>query len=361
MIHCTLVESRMVKGGAEYVYWRAQWYENGKQRSSLLARANGPKAISRRDATKLLRAFEKDYRAKSAGDGETLASFEEMYFDLRPDMNERTATLYRQTFARLRAAFGDDRKLTAIDKADAKRWEVAMRKKLKPATARLHIRNAKSLFGTSSTGAIGLELIDANPFVLLKSGSVAGAKGHLSEADSEKVRLELSPAHRVPFVLARYCGLRIASEGPLLTWDRVGFATRRLLVIDKKRSRVEDDRPEYQVRERTVLLDPRAEPDLLAAWELRERDDGPVVTVSLQRLFKAIQRAARRAGVPKWPKTLQTLRQSAETDWRATKPDHVVEEWMGHSDAIGRKHYASVDERWYAAEPQKEIVNEPAQ
>lgn len=343
----TLTEATTTKNGTRYEYWRAQWYENGEAKTKQLARKNGPNGISRREAMKLVRAHAAELESKRIDGGHTLATFEAMYFRLRPDMNERTAELYRQTFARLRATFGDNRQLAGISKADAKEWEASMRATLSPATTRLHIRNAKSLFGATSTGAIGLELVDANPFVLLKGGSVAGAKNHLAEADAEKVRLELSPAHRVPFVLARYCGLRIASEGPLLTWDRVSFDKRRMLVIDKKRSRVEDDRPEFQVRERTVRLDPRAEGDLLAAWELRERDDGLVVTVSLERLHVAIQRAARRAQVPEWPKTLQTLRQSAENDWRAKYPVHVVEEWMGHADSVGRRNYASVDERWY--------------
>ena len=355
MIHPTLVESRTVKGGVEYVYWRAQWYENGEQRSVSIARANGPDGISRREAKKLMPAKV----AEAVKDGNlstaTLAGLEAMYFRLRPDMNERTAALYRQTFKRLRDTFGDGKLIASIGKADAKEWEASMRLTLSPAATRLHIRNAKALFGSSSTGAIGLELIDANPFVLLKSGSVAGTKSHVSEADAEKVRLELSPAHRVPFVLARYCGLRTPSETATLTWNRIVFDKLRIVVIDRKRSRVEDDRPEFQVRERVVLRAPRAEPDLLAAGERRDRDDSPVVTVNQdpKHLHRAIQAATLRAGLPTWPKTLQTLRQSAENDWRSRYPVHVVEEWMGHADSVGRRNYASVDERWYVSNPEQ--------
>ena len=335
-------------------YYFAWWYDrNGKRKKEGI----GPKRDwSKKDAQaqcdEIAKKLFRDPTKRSGTKGITLSQFQGVYFSNRPDMGVRTKQLYEQTFKRLLDHFGDI-PIRRIDRGEAKKFEAALKKTLGIPTVRLHIRNAKALFGASENGAVGLEYLDASPFIAIKSGSVAGDKGYLSEADAEKVREELSPAHRVPFVLARYCGLRILSEGPLLTWDRVDFGKRRMLVIDKKRSRVEDDRPEMRVRERHVLIDARAEADLLAAWELRERDDGPVVTVSLDpKLFhRAIQRAAKRAQVKVWPKTLQTLRQSCENDWRPLYPDHVVEEWMGHSDGVGRKHYASVDDRWYESQP----------
>lgn len=44
----------------------------------------------------------------------------------------------------------------------------------------------------------------------------------------------------------------------------------------------------------------------------------------------------------KWPRLMQNLRASRETELLAEHPIHVVCAWMGHSAIVGQKHYAKV-------------------
>jgi hypothetical protein len=54
------------------------------------------------------------------------------------------------------------------------------------------------------------------------------------------------------------------------------------------------------------------------------------------------------AGPTVWPKLIQNLRASCETDWLDDgNPAHVVARWIGHSVKIQNDHYAQVDDHHF--------------
>ena len=255
----------------------------------------------------------------------------------------RTRETYKQTKARLVKQFGATIPLAEITPAGAKEWEAAMRTEgLGVATVRFHCRNAKAIAGE----AVRQELIVRDPFRHLASAAVAGAKVYVSVADALKVIDKLPDwRYRALFALCRFGGLRSTSETHLLTWDRVLWEGSRLLVEAPKTTRRNDAEPST----RFVPITPTLAPFLR---EAEKAGVGPLVLPALTAdpkiLHRRVEAAAIAAGVKPWPKVLQALRQSCETDWLAQHPAHVCAAWIGHSVAVQSKHYATVHEADFA-------------
>ena len=52
-----------------------------------------------------------------------------------------------------------------------------------------------------------------------------------------------------------------------------------------------------------------------------------------------LERIITKAGHKPWPRLLQNLRASCETDWVEKYPAHVVAPWLGHSPKVAAQHY----------------------
>ncbi len=52
-----------------------------------------------------------------------------------------------------------------------------------------------------------------------------------------------------------------------------------------------------------------------------------------------LERIIKKAGHAPWPRLLQNLRASCETDWVEKYPSHVVAKWLGHSPKVAAQHY----------------------
>ena len=52
-----------------------------------------------------------------------------------------------------------------------------------------------------------------------------------------------------------------------------------------------------------------------------------------------LERIITKAGHTPWPRLLQNLRASCETDWVEKYPAHVVAPWLGHSPKVAAQHY----------------------
>jgi integrase len=328
-------------------YWFAWWYDAaGKRREKGLGRCRD---TPRRDALKLCDQLAEDFaiepRKRSRVDGPSIESFRAMYLELRPTMSPATRENVEQAFALLALHLGETTPIGKITERRAVEFRNAIGDGRKLATVRKIIRTVKAIFGEREHGAVGLKLIADNPFRLLDSASVAGVKGHVIDDDVRRVMAELPPHLRPVLALARWGGLRVPSEVEGLRWADIAWQARRFVVADRKRSRVEQGLE----AQRTVMLDPRLEAALLEARELappRTELVCPALPHKLE-LAELVRAAQARAGVEKWPKLFQRLRQSCENDWREKYPAHVVATWMGHSAAVGERHYASVDERYY--------------
>ena len=51
-----------------------------------------------------------------------------------------------------------------------------------------------------------------------------------------------------------------------------------------------------------------------------------------------LERIIAKAGHEPWPRLLQNLRASCETDWDERYPAHVIAEWLGHSPKVAAEH-----------------------
>ena len=65
-------------------------------------------------------------------------------------------------------------------------------------------------------------------------------------------------------------------------------------------------------------------------------------------LAKPFEKIIEAAGLTVWPKLIQNLRASCETDWLdAGNPAHVVARWIGHSVKVQNDNYAQVDDHHF--------------
>ena len=72
-----------------------------------------------------------------------------------------------------------------------------------------------------------------------------------------------------------------------------------------------------------------------------------IITKSQNNLGRDLQVIVRRARIEPWERTFQVLRQSCESEWAAVYPQHVVSQWLGHSESVSRKHYLVVSDHFY--------------
>ena len=71
-------------------------------------------------------------------------------------------------------------------------------------------------------------------------------------------------------------------------------------------------------------------------------------TESNVNLAKPFEKIIERAGLTVWPKLIQNLRGSCETEWLdAGIPAHVVARWIGHSVKVQNDNYAQVDDHHF--------------
>ncbi|NLX15238.1 MAG: hypothetical protein GXY44_16545 [Phycisphaerales bacterium] len=80
-------------------------------------------------------------------------------------------------------------------------------------------------------------------------------------------------------------------------------------------------------------------------------EGGPerVITISRHNLHRTLQAAVKRAEMTPWPDLFQALRRSCETEWALTYPQHAVSAWLGHSEAVSRRHYLQVPDSLFDA------------
>ena len=150
---------------------------------------------------------------------------------------------------------------------------------------------------------------------------------------------------RLLFALARWGGLRVPSEPRALRWSKhVDFKNNRLLIHVPKKEHL----PGHETRAIPLFPELRA---ALDAWRAEcPHDEDRVIPMALPWLGNYAGMSARRpllaaiakAGVKPWPKLWQNLRVTRVNELRAIYPPHVVNAWMGHTDAIAQAHYTEV-------------------
>lgn len=93
---------------------------------------------------------------------------------------------------------------------------------------------------------------------------------------------------------------------------------------------------------RVVPICPELRALLDEAFELAEPGQTLVVPMAGRKganLRAQMERIITKAGHVPWPRLLQNLRASCETDWVEKYPSHVVAKWLGHSPKVAAQHH----------------------
>ena len=278
-----------------------------------------------------------------------LSKFVDDYITKRTDVKPGTAAWYRRAKGQLVGFFGATRpldRITAEETEDFRRWLTSDRKQGSNTTAKLCCV-AKQFF----RAAVRRKLIAENPFVDMKHLTVQPNRERdyfvtLTEAAAV---LEACPdaEWRLIFALARFGGLRCTSEHMRLRW----------IDIDWERNRFTVHSPKTEHHQgggiRVVPIFPELRPYLEEAFE--QAEEGAEFVVSRYRwagcnLRTAFERIVLNAGLTPWPKLFQNLRATRATELVAAGwPEYKVCKWLGHTEAVAKKHYWQVTDDDYAA------------
>lgn len=313
----------------------------------------------------------KDLAEQAEGETVRLGAFLESYVASRlPDTKESTRLVYGHTKRCLVAFFGPDREMDSVTRGDAerfRRWLQAPKVEDDPQagqglaenTSRRRIGIARQFWNA----AIKDELIPAgrNPFMGLKVSlrreenrfhfvTLAEVKKVLAACPDEQWRLMVA--------LARWGGLRVPSEAVELKLSDVNWAENRITIRSPKTAHHDGKGV------RVIPLFPELRKPLLEAHE--KVPPGEVYFVPRYRGHSAnlrtqFVRIIEDAGLKAWPKPWVNMRATRATELSQNYPGHVVAAWLGHSEAVCRKHYLTVtDDDYVRALGQEDISKVPS-
>ena len=253
-----------------------------------------------------------------------------------------TLKKWKQASNVLNEFFGNKslRDISHDDAAKFRRWLDA--KTLGENGKRTHVSVAKMLFNAAKRR----KLVDENPFEFEKASLVLNRSRdfYLSRTNAMKI-MEACPDNqwRLIFALWRFAALR-KMEIFQLRWEHVLWDQGRMLVTIPKTKHHEG---------KDIRFVPIG--DILPWLEkaFHEAPDGTerVITRFIEtnvNLAKPFEKIIEAAGLTIWPKLIQNLRGSCETDWLdGGNPAHVVARWVGHSVKVQNDNYAQVDDHHF--------------
>jgi integrase len=274
-----------------------------------------------------------------------LGVFIDGYISERSDVKVSTAIVYGQVRKYLVDYFGTDKLLREITPGDVDQWRLYLVNKLglSDNTVRRRTGIAKQYF----RAAVRRKLISENPFDGQKVSVQANRQRDyfVSRAEAQKV-LDACPnaQWRLIFGLARFGGLRCPSEIVRLKWQDIDFEHQRFTVHASKTEHHADGGI------RIVPIFPELKPLFQDAFD--EAKEGAVYCVEKYsgkwtNVGVHLRRIIKQAGIKPWPKLLQNLRSTRETELCESWPEHVVCNWIGNTRAVARKHYLQVTDEHF--------------
>ena len=231
------------------------------------------------------------------------------------------------SLTKLTEKFGQGKDVLSFTRGDALDYQswVALQK-VSAAYQRTLQRYAKQLFAF----AVDHEWILSNPFIKLKSSSLAAENRHyVNEIDSEAL-INACPTigWKVLIGLARYAGIRIPSEIPD-SWNSIDWENRTITILAKK------------TKVRVCPIIPELFKILEEAYALKSTDK--MVEISTCNLRRQFPKIIEKAGLAAWQDLFQTLRRSCATHLISDGfSQHNVAQWLGHSVKVSNEHYLMV-------------------
>ncbi len=242
--------------------------------------------------------------------------------------------------------FGDDRPIADIHKGDAEDFRQWLETKAREVgegeaesglahnTVRRRIGRAKEMF----RAAMKRQLITANPFEDERSAVGANVERQFFVPHEwiEKC-IQVAPCEdwRIMLAFARYSGMR-SHETRIQRWDDIDLPNSQMVIRSNKTP-----------PERACPIFPALMPHLLRAKEYAPDGAEFVQTryTHEQNVLETFRKIIVKAGLKPWPKLMQNLRATRETELLAEFPAKDVSSWLGNSVAVAMKHYAMRTEK----------------
>lgn len=320
--------------------------------------------------TEWLRTIDETLRSRIAKTGlieerksAVLSEYIVAYIDRRVDAKPGTKLKWKATQVQLNAYFGEGRDIRTVTPGDADAFRLMLVDsdtrqggKMMPNTIAKHIKVASLFFNA----ALRDEIISRNPFSGVDCGERKNAeREYFVSRDETRRCIDAAPDSqwRLIIALARYGGLRTPSEMVRLTWDDILWDQDRMIISSPKTERHEGG------ESRVVPIFPELRPYLDESFDLAEQGTVHVITryrgtdSNMRTTFLKI---IKRAGLTAWPKLMQNMRASRQTELEETFPTHVVCKWMGNSPKVAQKHYLQTTDEHFAKAVQNPVQQSAA-
>ena len=302
--------------------------------------------LAAKEHQKLATAGLVEARAERSRQRMTLKAWCDEYIGERSDVKATTSLTYDKARDSLVAFFSESKLIRDIQPEDAKRWRIWLATKgnrrdkerttMADATVRRRTGKAKQFFAE----ALERGLVDVNPFAKLPSHVTANTKRQFfvpAEWIERCIAAAPDVTWRTILALARYGGLRVPSELLLLKWTDVNLPERRMVIHAPKTEH------HSAGGVRVCPIFPELAPYLQEAWDAAPEGAVYVIDryrgsgVNLRSRFEAIIKSV---GLVPWPKLMQNLRATRQTELMAKFPAKDVASWLGNSVPVAMNHYA---------------------
>ncbi len=240
----------------------------------------------------------------------------------------------------LKTFFGDDRPIQSITTSDAEDFRVwlltegrevaedAPARGLAQNTVRRRLGRSREIFNL----AVRRKLIKTNPFAEEKVsvGTDPDRQFFVPHEWIERcIRVAECEDWRIMLAFARYAGMR-SHETRMQRWSDIDIPNRQMTIRSNKCP-----------PSRLCPIFPELLPHLLRAREYGSQGELVVTRYSPEAgINETFKKIVKRAGLTAWPKLMQNLRATRETELLGVFPMKDVTSWIGNSEPIAMKHYA---------------------
>ncbi|GHT46780.1 hypothetical protein FACS189454_08440 [Planctomycetales bacterium] len=276
----------------------------------------------------------------------TLGEFITQYTDGQK-WKPNTVNGFRTAMTKLLAYFGDKTPLTQItaEQAHSFRSDLVQKAMYSEAHISKIIQRSKQIFNAARKQ----KLISESPFEDVRRGSMVNkARQYFVTIEEATALIDAcnNPLQRLIIALSRWGGLRVPSELVGLKWSEINW--------DKTRFLVHSPKTEHHAGgdKRIVPIFPELYPFFREAFEAAPEGIDAIfpelaAKTKPKSLSSFIQKRATKAAIKLWAKPFQNMRSSRATELLETFPNHVVNEWLGHTEAVAELHYRQVTEEHY--------------
>jgi integrase len=259
-------------------------------------------------------------------------------FEADRHTKDSTATAYGHALRNLAECYGPN---TPVDEVtDAAKFEQHLKAaELARATIGRRIKAARTIW----SWAMKHQYVNDNPFKTIAAPAQVNperkayvARDIIDTIIDDESDLEF----RLILALARFAGLRCASEVLALEWSHVNWHAGTLTVPSPKTEH------HHGGEQRVIPIFADVLPHLRAVFDATIPGTKHVIDrlrdVTPQVWTKRLVRHLKRIDVNRWPRLWQNLRASCATDLAKEYRLSVVSEWMGHGVLVGQDHYQMV-------------------